>query len=70
MFDRLQRLGVCISYGHSQTILDHVGEHYISCLRNIVTAGKTFHLVGDNVNWTSKVHDERMDRHGMECMDQ
>jgi hypothetical protein len=64
VFDRLNRLGLSISYGHSLRILDSFGGYYIDYLRAAVRNGLAFRIVGDNINWMSTVHDERADHHG------
>lgn len=55
---------MCISYGHSLDIADAVGQHYLEYLTEAVINGRRFRLVGDNVNWATGVHNERVGRHG------
>lgn len=63
VFDRFNRLGLCVSYGSSLRVLSSVGDGYLQHLRDIVSRGLAFRLVGDNMNWMTRVHDERADHH-------
>ncbi len=49
---------------HSLRIIDSVGDQYLELLRDAVLKGLSFRIVGDNINWATRVHDERLDRHG------
>jgi hypothetical protein len=56
--------GVSISYGRSLCILEEAGKKYIDTLRQAALNGKAICLVGDNVNYSTQVHDERLDHRG------
>ncbi|XP_076078863.1 uncharacterized protein LOC143048879 [Mytilus galloprovincialis] len=60
VYDRLQPLGACLCYGRTLTVVDLIGgsfnHHLIDNLKL-----KRFRIIGDNVNWKSSVHDERID---------
>jgi hypothetical protein len=59
IFDRLNPLGVCVSYGTSLTVLNVIGNNYESQLREALEQGKKFRVVADNINWHSEVRDQR-----------
>ncbi|XP_071153480.1 uncharacterized protein [Mytilus edulis] len=64
VFDRLQPIGVCLSYGHGLTILDKFSGNFNSAVIDALKDEKRIRLVGDNINWKTNVHDERQDNHG------
>ena len=64
MFDRLQPLGVCLSYGAGIELLEKYAGQYNVEVIQALKDGKRIRLVGDNVNWKVNVHDERQDHHG------
>lgn len=61
IFDRLNPLGVCVSYGTSLAVLNVIGNNYESQLREALEQGKKFRIVADNINWYSGVRDQRAD---------
>ncbi|XP_006814411.1 uncharacterized protein LOC102801398 [Saccoglossus kowalevskii] len=65
VFDRLQKVGVCLSYTQSKAIMDEVGGHFNSELIDAVRNGSRLRLVGDNCNYRVNVHDERTDAHSV-----
>jgi hypothetical protein len=64
VFDRFQRIGVSISYGRSLCVLEEAGKKYLDTLRQAALNGKAICLVGDNVNYSTQVHNERLDHRG------
>ena len=61
MYDRLQTVGVCLSYDRTLDVMNIVGGHFNSQIIDIVKNQKRFRLVGDNINWNVGVHDQRLD---------
>lgn len=64
VFDRLQRLGVCLGYNRSIRLQEIIGGSFNDQLIETVKASRRFRLVGDNINWSVGVDDERADRKG------
>lgn len=64
IFDRLQPLGVCLSYYGGIQLLDKFAGHFNAEVIDSLKAGKRIRIVGDNINWKTNVHDERQDHHG------
>jgi hypothetical protein len=64
MFDRLEPVGVCLSYCCTERLIESIRTDFDSSLVDAVRNGKRIRLVGDNVNMTVGVRDERADRHG------
>lgn len=63
VFDRLHPVGLCMSYGHSWSLLDIFGRSFNLAVIDAIKDGKRNRLIGDNINWKTGVHDERRDRH-------
>lgn len=61
MYDRLQSVGVCLSYGRSLAIVDEIGQDFNRYILKLIESGKRFRIVGDNINWMAKVGEMRMD---------
>ena len=51
VFDRLQPLGVCLCHERTNKVVTAVGGHFNDALVNALKAGKSFRLIGDNVNF-------------------
>ncbi|XP_070581644.1 uncharacterized protein [Ptychodera flava] len=64
IFDRLQKIGVCLSYVQSKKISIDVAGHFKADLIDAVKSGSSFRLIGDNCNYRVNVQEERIDRHG------
>lgn len=64
VFDRLQRLGLTSAYTTSLNVIDCFNKDYITQLIDVLASGKTFRLVGDNINWHTKISDQRFHRSG------
>ena len=64
IFDRLQPLGVCLSYNGGLQLLDTFAGHFNSDVIDSLKSGHRIRLVGDNINWKTGVHDERKEHHG------
>ena len=64
VFDRLQPLGVCLSYSGGLQLLDSYAGHFNRDVIDALLSGKRIRLVGDNINWKTNVNDERQDHHG------
>lgn len=56
----MQRQGICLSYNGSLKLLDVIGGHYNEKLIDLLMQKRRFRLIGDNINWTVDVHDQRM----------
>ena len=63
MYDRLNVLGVTISYPRSLDVMKAVGAHFKEQLVSAVKAGKRLRLIGDNLNFMQGVGYESMDHH-------
>ena len=63
VFDRLHPLGLCMSYGHSLSLMDNFGGSFNTAVIDAIKDEKRIRLIGDNVNWKTGVHDERKDHH-------
>ena len=61
VFDRLHRQGLCLGYEGSQYMLTITGGKFNDSVINLVKDKKRFRLIGDNINWTVDVHDQRVD---------
>ena len=61
MYDRLQTVGVCLSYDRTIDVTNIIGGHFNDQIVDIVKKRKRFRLVGDNINWSVGVHDQRRD---------
>ena len=61
VFDRLQPMGVSLSYCRSLGVVELIGGHFNDQLIDLLKQGKRFRLVGDNINWKVGVHDQRLD---------
>ena len=59
----LNPVGVTLSYGRTLAVVKEVGEHYMDNVTEAVQAGKHLRLVGDNLNFTVGVKDERLGSH-------
>ncbi|XP_062575477.1 uncharacterized protein LOC134237384 [Saccostrea cucullata] len=64
VFDRLQPVGVCIGYERSLKVIQNFGGKYKEQLIEEIQNNKTIRIVGDNINWTVGVHDQRQDNRG------
>ena len=61
VYDRLQAVGVCLSYDRTVDVMNMVGGHFNCQIIDIVKNKSRFRLVGDNINWSVGVHDQRLD---------
>lgn len=61
VFDRLQRVGICLSYANSLRLVDQIGGHFNDELIDLIREGRRFRIVGDNINWKVDVHDQRLE---------
>ena len=61
VYDRLQAVGVCLSYDRTVDVMNMVGGHFNCQIIDIVKNKSRFRLVGDNINWSVAVHDQRLD---------
>ena len=61
VFDRLQPMGVSLSYCRSLGVVELIGGHFNDQLIDLLKQGKRFRLVVDNINWKVGVHDQRLD---------
>ena len=60
VYDRLQAVGVCLSYDRTVDVMNMVGGHFNCQIIDIVKNKSRFRLVGDNINWSVGVHDQRL----------
>ena len=63
VFDRLQPLGVTMSYSTNNSLLDMIGGHFDSKVVEAVAQHRRFRLIGDNINWKTDPSEEREDHH-------
>ena len=63
MYDRLHRLGLCMSYSRSLEVMEVVGGYNASALVDALKNGRYIRFIGDNLNFTVDVHDERLATH-------
>lgn len=52
---------MCLSYEGSHYVLGIIGGKFNESVIDLVTKGKRFRIIGDNINWTVGVHDQRVD---------
>jgi len=64
VFDRLEPVGICLSYCCTERVIDGIRVDFDKSVVEAVKEGKTIRLVGDNVNLSVGVRDERSNRHG------
>ena len=50
VYDRLNTLGVCLSYSRTLVLYKHVGEHFVDMLIRAAEQGKYIRFIGDNLN--------------------
>ena len=63
MYDRLNALGVSMSYCTMLKDVQVVGGHFTDVLAEAAKQGKRIRLIGDNVNFKVKVRQESIDHH-------
>ena len=63
VYDELNPLGVCLSYGSMLQIQQQVGKHYEDLLVEQLKCGHSLRFIGDNLNFVSNVQDERQGHH-------
>lgn len=63
LYDRLNKIGVTLSYSRSLVSKEEVGSKSIQFLVEALQEGKHIRLIGDNLNFTQDTAHERMDRH-------
>ena len=63
MYDRMHRLGLCMSYTRTLEVIETVGGFHASTLADALKDGKYIRFIGDNLNFTVDVHDERLASH-------
>ena len=63
VFDRLQPLGVTMSYSTNNSLLDMIGGHFDSKVVEAVARHRRFRLIGDNINLKTDPGKEREDHH-------
>ena len=63
MYDRLHRLGLCMSYSRSLEVMEVVGGYNASALVDALKNGRYIRFIGDNLNFTVDVHNERLATH-------
>lgn len=61
VFDRLQKQGICLSYDGGLYVLEMIGGKFNDSVIDLVKEKRRFRIIGDNINWTVGVHDQRMD---------
>ena len=59
VYERFNKLGICLGKTTKYTILDEIGSHFMDKVVEEVNAGKTFSFVIDNIDWDVKVHEMR-----------
>jgi hypothetical protein len=65
VYDRLQPVGVCLSYQKSIDVLDALGKVTANCkLVNTINDKKLIRFVGDNVNYTVKITNQHQSDEG------
>ncbi len=63
MYDRLNRLGICLCYGTSLKLLDIIGADYLDVLVRALGEGNVLRFIADNIDFMIGVHTETKDRH-------
>lgn len=63
IFDRLNTLGVCLSYGRALVMYEQIGHHYLDLLIRAAEKGKYIRLIGDNLNFVVGVKHESVEKH-------
>lgn len=57
-------MGVCLSYNRSIRLQEIIGGSFNNQLIDLVKNYRRFRIVGDNINWSVGVDDQRLDRRG------
>ena len=64
MFDRLQKQGVCLSHNDSMYMMEMIDCKFNDSIIELVRQRQRFRLIGDNINWTVGVLDQRFGHKG------
>jgi hypothetical protein len=64
VYEQLSPLGLCLSHHNTLRLCDLLVGDQNRQLIEAITARKRLRLVGDNVNFTTRVRDERLNKHG------
>ncbi len=64
MYERLSPLGICLSYKNTLQLCDLLADEMKLQVVKAVKEQKQIRIVGDNLNFTTHVRDERMSKHG------
>ena len=63
MYDRLNVVGVCLSYNRSLVVSKTIGGHFTDILHKLAATGKRLRFIGDNLNISVGVAQERLGHH-------
>ncbi|XP_071109877.1 uncharacterized protein [Haliotis cracherodii] len=63
VYDQMNKLGVTVSYCRALEVFKQVGGHFNDVLIDAVHSGKRIRLVGDNLNFSVDVNQERYGKH-------
>ncbi len=63
VYDRLNKLGIAVSYNRSLVVFKQIGDHYLDLLVRAAEDGKHIRFVGDNLNFSVGVHQETHNNH-------
>lgn len=66
VYDRLNAVGLCISYCTMCSLMDRLSKNSDVLVKDALTSGKFYRIVGDNLNYTENVREERREIH--KCM--
>ena len=64
LYDRLSKVGVCLSHQNTTILLDKITGNFNCKLVNAIKSGKHLRIVGDNIDFYLGVRDERKGFHG------
>ena len=63
VYDRLNRIGIGLSYSRVQAATSRVGDQFITELVGALQADKYIRFIGDNLNFKCDMSEERQDHH-------
>ena len=63
VYDRLQKLGVCLTRTCNSAILDNIKETFKIQIVEAITDNRYIRFLGDNIDFMIGVRDERIDKH-------
>ena len=61
LLDQLNKYGFCLSSKMKYPLLEEIVEHFMDQALKLVRKGERFVYVFDNIDWTVKVHEMRLD---------